>query len=406
MYDMKRSATVGDPHLRTQTPASLIEPLQLPKNVSQPEQCLTGIRVLDFTQVGPGPLATMMLGDLGATVLSVLPPSASTSATKGALQRNKYHIRLDLRSEKDASVAFDLAVKSDVVVEGMRPGLADELGLGFDRVAKVAERVVYCAISAHGRDGPCAEMAGFDLNAQAKAGILDLNRSENDAPRLAHPYAGEFGGGGLLATIGILAALSARARTGKGQLVDVAMAEGAMITAAAYFDALFTSGRRPRPPEFAELGHDPLYDVYSCEDTRWIAIAAQPRRFAAALMAIVSKNTGIDPDIEDSQATRRALVDMFSTRPRDEWCAVLQTAGIPATPVLRLEEVADDPHLAAREMVITTADGIQQVGVAPKFSATPSTIRKNGLTTEEELTAILIDWSGGSEILTRMARER
>jgi alpha-methylacyl-CoA racemase len=289
-----------------------------------------------------------------------------------------------------------LAERADVLVEGFRPGVAERLGIGPDECHARNPRLVYGRMTGWGQDGPMAPRAGHDINYIALTGVLHAIGRSGDRPVPPLNLVADMGGGSMLLLVGVLAALWEAQRSGRGQVVDAAMVDGASLLMQMIW-AFHGQGRWADEREVNLLdGGTPYYDTYTCADGRHVAIGPLEPRFYAQLL----DGLGLDPatlpdryDRANRSALRARFVEAFAARTRDEWVAVFSGTDACVTPVLGLGEVAGHPHLAARGTVVTP-DGVPQAAPAPRFSRTPPTLP--GPPAEpENLDDVLADWACG-----------
>lgn len=341
---------------------------------------LAGVRVLDLTELAPGPYCTMLLADFGADVLvveRVPPPEADRTeladrARSFALGRNKRSVCVDLKQTEGASLFRDLARRADVVIEGFRPGVVDRLGIGPKLLCGDNDRLVYCSLSGYGQTGPYRERAGHDLNYVAIGGALGMIGRPGGPPAIPMNLVADYAGGGLLAAFAIVLALFSRERTGCGQVIDVAMTDGVLSLLTKLAGQCFDLGVVPEPGTHRINGGAPYYDVYPCRGGGHLAIGALEPRFFAKLCEALEL-----PDLASRQhdpTIRQVLAERIAEKTRDEWTELLGAADACATPVLALDEALRDPHHIAREMIGVLA-GRPTIGVAPKLEATPGTLR-------------------------------
>jgi crotonobetainyl-CoA:carnitine CoA-transferase CaiB-like acyl-CoA transferase len=317
---------------------------------------LAGIRVLDLTRLLPGPYATLVLADLGADVVKVEDPrggdplrDAPTPGADGAafqaLNRNKRSLALDLRAAGGADVLLRLARSADVVVESFRPGVLARLGCGHERLRAANPRLVVCAITGYGQEGPYRDLAGHDLDYCAISGSLAVNGPSERPVPYGVPVA-DLAGGAWPAVAAILAALVRRSATGEGGLADVAMVDGALATLALPL-ALAASRGTPLAREREALnGGAPCYRVYRAKDGRFVALAALEPRFFARFCEAAAR-----PDLlplQDDPAALPVFEALFATRTRDDWAALGRVHDCCLAPVLEGDEPRDDPQLRAR----------------------------------------------------------
>jgi alpha-methylacyl-CoA racemase len=341
---------------------------------------LAGIKVVEIAGIGPGPFCAMMLADMGADVICIERPHAPGpdlvallgKGRRDATQRGRPSIPLDLKSADDAAVAMGLIERADALIEGFRPGVMERLGLGPGQCLERNPRLVYGRVTGWGQDGPLARAAGHDIDYIAVAGVLSCIGEPNGPPVPPLNLVADFGGGAMLLALGVLCALLEARNSGKGQVVDAAMVDGAALLMANIYSrrsmGMWTSERGSNALD----GGAPWYGVYECADRRFVAVGAIEPQFYALLL----EKCGIDdPSLKpqwveaDWARQRQRLAAVFKTKTRDEWCA--RTAGSDAclAPVLDLDEAPAHPHCRARGTFISV-DGIVQPAPAPRFSRT------------------------------------
>jgi crotonobetainyl-CoA:carnitine CoA-transferase CaiB-like acyl-CoA transferase len=329
---------------------------------------LAGLRVLDLTRLLPGPFCSLLLADFGADVIKVEDLGGGDYARAdppafAALNRGKRSIRLDLKSGGGRDAFVRLARDADVVLESFRPGVLDRLGVGWERLHAENPRLVYCAITGYGQDGPLRDRAGHDLNYLARAGLLALSGEAGGPPVQSAGQIADLGGGALMAAFGVLAAL----RSGRGQLVDVSMADGALSWLAMPAAAVLAEGRPARRGELTLGGSLVCYRPYRCADG-WITIGALEPKFWAAFCEGVGRGDLIphqfDPPGSEAHAEVAAIV---AGRTRAEWEAFNGEHDCCVEPVHELEEALADAHFRARGMVHERA-----LGTPVKLSETPA----------------------------------
>jgi alpha-methylacyl-CoA racemase len=340
---------------------------------------LAGIRVLEFASLAPAPFGCMLLSDLGADVLRIANP-ADTGPTAAAhpgdpLDRGRAIVALDLKQPAAARAALDLAARADVLVEGFRPGVMERLGLGPQPCLEHNPRLVYARMTGWGRSGPLAARAGHDINYLALAGALEPLGPPGAPPSPPLNYVADFGGGGMLLAVGVLAALVERERSGLGQVVDAAMTDGAALISG-FVHGLHARGlwRTERGANLFD-GSAPFYTTYACADGRYVAVGAVEPRFYAELIDVLGLRGRIDPDGQYDRAawpaTKGLLAETFAQRPRDEWAALCADSDACLTPVLTPWEAPQGAHNAARQ-TFTEVDGHIHPAPAPRFSRTPA----------------------------------
>lgn len=355
---------------------------------------LDGTRVLDLTRLLPGATCTMLLADLGADVLKIEQPGAGDynraftpihkkeSGSFLLLNRNKRSMALNLKAEAGLKVFKELVARSDVVVEGFRPGVMDRLGLGYEALKALNSKIVVCSISGFGQTGPLREASGHDINYLALGGALQLFATPETGPLVPGLSIADIGGGSLMAVYGILAALMARHRTGEGQYVDVSMLDG-LTTWLAYHaaDYLF-AGIEPKGGERPFIGSAPCYNVYRCSDGRHLSLGIIEAHFWLAFCKLIERPEWADqqwPVGEQAARQFETLSDLFAQAPMAQWAARLAAADMPAAPVNSMAEAFEHPQAKARDLLYHCEHPVEgripQLGFPVKFSATPATHR-------------------------------
>lgn len=326
---------------------------------------LQGLRIVEFAGIGPAPFCAMMLADHGAEVIRISRPGQTAMAGSDEhdfLLRARRSIAIDLKSPDGLDVAKALCRRSDAVIEGFRPGVMERIGLGPDALMRDNPRLVYGRMTGWGQDGPLACTAGHDINYIALSGALHAIGRRGARPVPPLNLVGDFGAGGLMLAFGVLAALHAAARTGRGQVVDCAMADGS-ATLMTMIYSLFAQGQWLDRREANLIdGGAPFYDTYETRDGKYLAVGAVEPQFFALLL----DRTGLADDPvfahqhrrSDWPAQKQRLAEVLIGRTRDEWCALFDGTDACVTPVLSLEEAVHHPHNRARG-VFTGPDGLQ-----------------------------------------------
>ncbi len=323
---------------------------------------LKNITVLDLSRLLPGPLCSLFLADLGADVIKIedtetgdyirwLPPLLDEyGAVYHALNRNKRSMRLNLKTSRGREIFRKLAKTADVILESFRPGTMNKLGLGYNDIKKINPKIIYCAITGYGQDGPYMDKAGHDINYISIAGLLGANGSEGGPPQMPGTQIADIGGGSLLGLSQILLALYQRERTGKGQFLDTSMTDGCFTF---LMHHLAESAARKSP--FRRGGERltgglACYQVYKTKDNKYISMGALEPKFWASILKIIGREDLINKQfIEDEQVPlKKELQDIFITRTRDEWLALFQGQDVCCEPVYEPEEAENDPHIKAR----------------------------------------------------------
>lgn len=346
-----------------------------------PGGALDGLLVLDLSRMLPGPYCSMILADHGARVIAIEARRfQSDDLYIDTVNRNKEHVSLNLKAPEGLEVFFRLAEKADVVIEGFRPGVVERLGIGYEAVSRRNPGIVYCSITGYGQTGPLRQSAGHDVNYLARSGVLDLVGTPDGPPVIPGIQIADTAGGGLQAAVGILLALFARGRTGKGQYIDVSMTDGAasLLPLALWFQ------RRHGAPVRGDwtFSHGyACYNVYETADGRHLAVGAVEDRFWRLLCRRLDLEEWADHQYDETRRKEivQRLRERLRTRTLDEWEARFADLDACVCAVKRLDELAGDPLLREREMLVAPEGGGEEsapeLGVPVKLSATPGSVR-------------------------------
>jgi alpha-methylacyl-CoA racemase len=354
---------------------------------------LAGVRVLELAGIGPGPFCAMLLADQGATVLRIDRPGRGPARPERAfLNRGRQSAVLDLKHPRAVDAVLRLADTADVLLEGLRPGVTERLGVGPEVCLERNPRLVYARMTGWGQDGPMAETVGHDIGYIARAGALHALGRAGGPPQFPANLLGDFGGGGMLMAFGICAALVERATSGRGQVVDAAIVDG--VASLLAMPLMFLAQGQWRDERGVNLldGGVPWYDVYQTADGEWMAVGALEPRFYAALLEVLGLPWA--PDRADPQnwpELRALFAARFSERTRDEWAVAFAGTEACAEPVLSLREAAADPHLTARGTYVTR-DGFIEPAPAPRFSRTPAELPEPAAAPGQHTTRALTEW--------------
>ena len=333
---------------------------------------LSSLRIVELAGIGPGPFCGMMLADHGADVIRVERPGAHVDA-RDALARSRRSITVDVKRPEGAALVRDLARSADGLIEGFRPGVAERLGLGPDVLLADNPALVYGRMTGWGQHGPLAHAAGHDINYIALSGTLHACGRAGGKPTPPINLAGDFGGGAMMLAFGMVSALLGVRAGGAGQGIDCAMTDGSALLNAFTWSYLgMGRWRDERGVNFIDTGAH-FYDSYACSDGRYIAVGSIEPQFYALLRQL----TGLADDARfDAQmdqdawpALKDALADVFLTRTRDEWCALMEGTDVCFAPVLSMHEAPWHAHNAARATFVEVA-GCVQPAPAPRYSAT------------------------------------
>ncbi|CAL9588816.1 Succinyl-CoA--L-malate CoA-transferase beta subunit [Streptomyces sp. enrichment culture] len=341
---------------------------------------LDGVRVVELAGIGPGPFAAMLLADLGADVVRVDRPGAPPPGGDPAhdvTNRNKRSVLVDLKSPEGPPAVRALAARAEILLEGYRPGVAERLGVGPEECAAVNPALVYGRMTGWGQRGPLAPLAGHDIGYTATAGVLGMVGPPDGPPAVPANLLGDYAGGSLYLTTGVLAALLTARATGRGQVVDAAIVDGAAHLTALFWGMLAEGTWQDARGRNLLDGGCPHYGVYETADGGWMAVGALEPRFYAVFTALLGLAGEELPDRADPRnwpELRARFTARFKTATREEWTAVFEGTDACVAPVLSLHEAAGHPHLAGRG-TYTEAYGVTQPAPAPRFSATPGTLR-------------------------------
>ena len=348
---------------------------------------LAGLRVLDVSRLGPGAFCTMLLADFGADVIKVEDTEAgdyarwigpridgvdasAASAVFQSLNRGKRSISVDLKSVPGRDVFLRLVRDADVVLDGFRPGTMARLGLAFAELAELNPRLIYCALTGYGQDGPAAQRVGHDLNYIALAGALELTGELDGPPIIPAIQIADLAGGALMAVVGILLAHAERARSGAGQFVDASMYDGTLSLMVAHTAEYFATAKVTERGTAMLGGGKACYQPYLCKDG-WVTFGAIEPKFWAAFCAGVDRPDLVDHHDADTDGWAHGQLELiFLRRTRAEWKAFADTHECCIEPVLRIDEALDSELTRARQMVVQLG-GIRALGVPVKLSETP-----------------------------------
>jgi crotonobetainyl-CoA:carnitine CoA-transferase CaiB-like acyl-CoA transferase len=383
---------------------------------------LSGIKVLDITGLGPASLVSMTMGDMGAEVLKIdMPPGGGHRGVGDGLayfpesdeesermtahmatNRNKKNLALNLRTEAGQAIFHKLARTYDVVIESFRPGVMDRMNVGYQNLAQINPRIIYCSVSGYGQDGPYRSFPGHDANYSGMGGVLGLTgERHDDPPVIALNVVADMAVAYLNATIGVLLAICARERTGRGQLVDISMTDGVVSLLAGVPGAVeyFYSGVVPRRGETMTSGTVPFYAVYQTKDDKYLSLCSIEPRFWQNLCRALDREDLTPYEFAPSPKKDKVfseLKQIFLTKTRDEWFDLLSKADVPVGKVLDLDEVFRDPQVIQRQMLLEIDHPrfgkVKQVGIGIKLSDTPGEVRslaaRLGKHTEEVLSGL------------------
>ncbi len=340
---------------------------------------LAGVRVVEVGGIGPVPFAAMMLSDLGADVVRLDRPQEDLRATHAVLLRGRRSVVVDLKSAEGLAVVLALVDRSDILIEGFRPCVAERLGFGPDVALQRNPRLVYGRMTGWGQDGPYAALAGHDITYLAVTGVLDAFAGSDGRPVPPLNLLGDFGGGGMLLALGVVAALWHARESGEGQVVDAAIVDGVGAMTAMHQSMLGSGMWRGARGANLFDGGAPFYRCYRTADNRWVAVGAiEPAFYERLVRGLGLDAAAVGADQQDTTAWQRVsslFAERFATRPLAEWMAVFGDLDACVAPVLTVSEARTDPHLTARQVYAAVPGSATalQPAPAPRFSATPTT---------------------------------
>ena len=362
-----------------------------------------GIKILELVHQPPGELCSMILGDFGADIIKVEPATpgkflpqsgkgdvASASIAFNALNRNKKSIKLNLKSDEGKQIFYKLAKDADVIIEGFRPGVVKRMGVDYETIQKINPRIIYCSLSGYGQDGPYNQLSGDDINYISIAGALNLLGWPDQPPAIPLNFLADFAGASLHGALGIMAALFARQKIGKGQYIDISYTDSTITLMTYFLQQHFAEGNKFPRGEWALGGGYPYYQTYETKDGKRISLGCVEPWFWENLCAAIGRedlkkfswtpeHLKQKPDSAEWQKVGQELQKVFRTRTRDEWFDMLLKHDVPVGKVYSIDEVASDPQLLHRKMLLEfddpTLGKIKQPGIAIKLSETPGKVR-------------------------------
>ena len=362
---------------------------------------LSGYRIIELAGIGPGPFAAMMLADMGAEVVRVERANAVNRPAPGTphydvLLRGRRNIAIDLKHADGVATLLELVASADGLIEGFRPGVMERLGIGPQACLDRNPRLVFARITGWGQSGPFAGAAGHDINYISLAGALAHFGRAGQAPVPPLNMVGDFGGGGMLLAFGVVCALLESQRSGLGQIVDAAMVDGSAVLMSMFwsFRSIGLFDENHRGTNLLDTGAH-FYDVYQCADGEYVSIGSIEPQFYAELLRLA----GLADDPEFAKQMNKSawprlkqrLSDLFATKTRDQWCALMETTDVCFAPVLTMSEAAHHPHNVERGTFVEIA-GTLQPAPAPRFSRTTAEVTMPPAHPGQHTAEILRDW--------------
>jgi alpha-methylacyl-CoA racemase len=366
---------------------------------------LQGLRVIEMAGIGPGPFTAMMLADMGADVVRVdRPGPGAGDPTRDVLNRGRRSVAVDLKHPDGVAAVLRLVEQADALIEGFRPGVMERLGLGPDECLARNPRLVFGRMTGWGQDGPLAQAAGHDINYIALAGALNSFARKGERPVPPLNMVGDFGGGGMLLAFGVACALVEAGRSGQGQVVDAAMIDGTavLMTMIHAFVAMGLWGEEPGTNVLDTGAH--FYDVYETADAKFVAVGPIEAKFYAELLRLVGwEHEDLPWQLDRTQwpALKERFAELFRTKTRDEWSALLEGTDACFAPVLSLAEAPAHPHNRARATFLTR-DGIVQPAPAPRFSRTFAEVQGPPPRPGEHTDDVLLAWGFDADDVAKL----
>ena len=385
---------------------------------------LDGITVLDLTRLLPGAVATMMLGDFGADVIKIEQPGIGDPArqmragikSKGGYffvtNRNKRSITINLKHPAGREAFLKLAARADVVIEGFRPGVMKRLGLDYESLRQINPRLIYCALTGYGQDGPYQLKAGHDINYIGIAGLLGVNGAKGGVPVIPGVQIADLAGGSLHSVIGILLALQARARTGEGQIVDISMMDGALAMMYVPLAAYLANGLQPQRGAEGLSGRYACYQVYETKDGRYLALGALEEKFWENACRVLGREDLIATQFTEGAQQDEAiaaLASIFRTRTAREWLAAFEGVDTCLTLINDVAEMLADPQVRHRGLIAElehpTEGALKQIAPTVKLSATPGEMKLPPPRLGEHTRSVLAAVGYSDEEIAQLAHE-
>ena len=372
---------------------------------------LTGVKVVEFAGIGPGPFCCMMLADMGADVIRLdraanVGGEGSVHPKYNNLLRGRKNIAIDLKNSEGIELALQLCEKADILIEGFRPGVMERLGIGPDFVFARNPKIVYGRMTGWGQDGPIAHTAGHDINYISLSGALHAIGPVDGPPVPPLNLVGDFGGGALYMAVGALAAYIEAQKSGQGQVVDTSMVEGSASLMTPMYGALAAGLWKEQRGRNRLDGGAHYYGPFECKDGKYVSLGSIEPQFYALLLKTVGLDGADIPDQLDRNSwpvNRSTLAEIIKTKTRAEWTEIMEQTDICFAPVLSMSEAMEHHHNVARNTFVEV-DGFKQPGPAPKFQRTPSHTSRGVAFAGEHSKEVLADWGYAADEIARLER--
>ena len=373
---------------------------------------LEGFKIIEIAGIGPGQFAGMLLADMGASVVRIErplnhEPIFAADARFNIMNRSRPMVSVDLKTPRGVQLVLDLCRDADAIFEGFRPGVMERLGLGPEACLARNPKLVYGRMTGWGQQGPLADTTGHDANFIALSGVYAAIGEKGGKPVYPLNLVGDMGGGGAYLVIGLLSAMLESMKSGRGQVVDAAMVDGAASQMSSIWGFRSAGAWSDERGSNMLDGGAPFYTAYRTRDNLYIAVAPIENRFYRNLLNVLGLHE-VDPLKQHDQSqwdrVRQKLQAVFETRTRDEWMEFLEGTDTCCTPILDLSEVTSHPHNVARETYVSV-DGITQPAPAPRFSRTVSEVSSAAGAVNTDLFQILKDWGASAEVLATLDEE-
>lgn len=366
---------------------------------------LSRLKIVEFAGIGPGPMAAMLLADLGADVLRLERiQGPSIRLRSGILNRSRRSVAIDLKKPDGVETALTLLEQADALIEGFRPGVMERLGLGPDVCLARNPKLVYGRMTGWGQEGPLAHAAGHDINYIALTGALNAIGTKEGPPSPPLNLVGDFGGGALYLAFGLVCGILEAVQSGKGQVLDVAMVDGAASLMTSIYGSRSIGAWKDDRQSNQTDGGAHYYGAYGTKDGKFISIASIEPQFYAELLERLELDGADLPEQLDRECwpdLKRKLAALFKTRTRDEWCEILEGTDVCFAPVLSMAEAPEHPHMKARGAFVEVG-GVVQPAPAPRFSRTPAGVSAPPPSPGQDTVAALKDWGIPEEAVSKL----